>query len=389
MSPAYRQWLQALVNNGGGLPAQEASALLQVVGDDFGVNEGFINQQQGDDGRYIWEGASPNYDPTRGQVFSTTGGEGENTGYGPQGIQRLNEIYKNKYNTVYGGSRTGSLGGGSAGTAQDMADEQAYWDDQLANADQQLGRIPTQEEILRKNAEDAYKSAYERLVGDKNKSKRDFDTKKQTTIDDNISAKGDIDTSVRQRNTGLQRLLGSRGAGNSSAAQILAPFAAAQEGNIQRGQVQKAYGRNLQGLDTAWGDYEDDWNESAGDLSAQRDNTVTQGVAGLRQTEADLLEAKSNAAVQKQMAGGANYQTARGQRIPYSERIKQLIGQIDQAGAAKTFTPKSAAYKAPELASYTYDRYAAPAANSGVNPGAAQQTGAYWTLLGKDKEKRV
>lgn len=375
--PTYRQWLQSLSDTGGGLPQQEANLLLQIVGDDFNVNDEFEADP------YAYTGTD------RGQVFTNNKGAGENTGYGPQGANTLNEIYRAKYDKVYGGARSGSLGGGSAGTAQDKADEQAYWDDQLRNADQQIGRLPGQEAILRANAQAAYQSAYDRLVGDKNKTKRDFDTKKQVSIDDNVAAKGDIDTSVRQRNTGLQRLLGSKGAGNSSAATILAPYAAAQEGNIQRGQVQKAYGRNMQGLDTAWGDYEDDWNESSGDLATQRDNTVTQGVAGLRQTEADILEAKSNAAVQKQMAGGANYTSARNQRTPYSQRIQELIGQIDAAGATKTFTPKTAAYKAPELASYTYDKYAAPQAGSGVNPGAAQNAGAYWTLLGKDKERKV
>lgn len=273
-------------------------------------------------------------------------------------------------------------------SAQEKADEMAYWDDQLANADQQLGRIGTQEQTLRQNAENSYKSAYERLVGDKTKTERDFNTTKTRAIEDNITAKSNINTSVRNQNQGLQRLLGARGAGNSSAAQILAPFAAAKVGNQQRQQVQTAYGRNMQGLDTAWGDYNKDWEESAGDLAVQRDNAITQGVAGLRQTEAGLLEAKGNAAVQRNQAGGQSYTQARSARQPYSDRIKQLIGQIDAAGAVKNFTPKTAAYKAPEIAQYTYDRFAAPTAGAGVNPGAAQQAGAYWTLLGKDEKKK-
>lgn len=272
--------------------------------------------------------------------------------------------------------------------AQAKADEVAYWDDQLANADQQLGRIPEQERILRENAQKSYESAYNRLVGDKATTERDFNTTKTRAIEDNVTAKSNINSSVRNQNAGLQRLLGARGAGNSSAAQILAPFAAAKAGNQQRQQVQTAYGRNMQGLDTAWGDYQKDWDESAGDLAVQRDNAITQGVAGLRQTEADLLESKGNAAVQRNQAGGQSYTQARSARQPYSDRIKQLIGQIDAAGATKTFTPKTAAYKAPELSAYTYDRFAAPTAGSNVNPGQAQQTGAYWTLLGKDDKKK-
>lgn len=273
-------------------------------------------------------------------------------------------------------------------SAQEKADEMAYWDDQLSNADQQLARVPEQERILRDNAASSYQSAYERLVGDKNTTERDFTTTKTRAVEDNVTAKNNINASVRNQNAGLQRLLGSRGAGNSSAAQILAPFAAAKVGNQQRQQVQTAYGRNMQGLDTAWGDYEKDWEESAGDLATQRDNAINQGVAGLRQTEADLLEAKSNAAVQRNQAGGQSYTQARSARQPYSERIKALIGQIDAAGATKNFTPKTAAYKAPEMSQYTYDRYGAPQMGSNVNPGQAQQAGAYWTLLGKEDDKK-
>lgn len=333
---------------------------------------------------------------TNGQVY-VKGGSGTNAAgaadnntdnyWSSRGFVRIAD--PNPGSTPQPTGRSGSLGGGSAGTAADIADEQAYWQDQIANADQQLARFPQQEAVLRQNAEGAYRSAYDRLVGDKNTTERDYNTKRGQTVEDNIVAKNEINTSVRNRNTGLQRLLGSRGAGNSSAAQILAPFAAAQEGNKQRGAVQKTYGRNIQGLDTAWGDYQKDWDESAGDLAVQRDNSIQQGVAGLRQSEAGLIEAKGNAAVQKAMAGGANYTQARMQRVPYTQRIQELIGQIDAAGGVKNFTPKTVAYKAPELGAYTYDRYGAPVAGSGVNPNMAQQAGAYWTLLGKDKERRV
>ena len=272
-------------------------------------------------------------------------------------------------------------------SAQEKADEMAYWDDQLANADRQLARLPGQQATGEQNIDASYQSAYDRLVGDKNITKRDYDTTRGRTIEDNVTAKNNINSSVRNQNTALQRLLGGRGAGASSAAQILAPWATAQVGNKQRGQVQTAFGRNIQGLDTAWGDYEKDWETSAGDLGTQRDtqkNTLRRGIA---ESEASLQEQKANAAVQRNQAGGASYTQARNARAPYLTRINQLIAQIDSLGANPTFTPRTAAYKAPELASYTYDRFAAPTPGSGVDPGLAQGAGAYWTLLNPNKKK--
>lgn len=297
---------------------------------------------------------------------------------------------QNAWNTYKGATSGGGSGGGSAGTAQDKADEMAYWQDQMNNADQQLARIPIQEQVGNQNIDNSYNSAYNRLVGDKETTNRDYTTKRSQTIEDNTTAKAGINESVRNQNTALQRLLGGKGAGGSSAATILAPFAAASQGNKQRQQVQTTFGRNLSGLDTSWGDYQKDWDTSAGDLAAQRDAERNKLKSGLAQTEASIQEEKANAAVQRQQAGGASYQSARNARTPYISRIQSLIQQIDALGNTPTFTPQAVAYKAPDMASYTYDRYAAPSVGSSVDPNLAQGAGAYWTLLqGEDKKKQT
>lgn len=375
MAETYRQWLQGLASNGGGLPAQEASALLQIVGDDGIVNHEF----EADPYAYTKS--------DRGQIFSTTGGEGNNVGYGPQGANAINDKYYALYKNNTSTTQRNSAGGGSAGTAQDKADEMAYWQDQMAAADQQLGRLGTQEASGNANIDSSYQSAYDRLVGDKEVTTRDYTTKRGQTVEDNITAKGAIDTSVRNRNTGLQRLLGSKGAGNSSAATILAPYAAAKEGSAQRNQVNTAYSRNIGGLDTVWGDYQNDWTESANDLGTQRDNSKKTLRSGIAEKEAALQQEKANAAVQKAQAGGQNYTQARNARAPYLARINQLISQIDSLGTTTPLQAKAATYKAPELASYTYDKFAAPAVGSGVDPSLAQGAGAYWSLLNGAKKK--
>lgn len=280
-------------------------------------------------------------------------------------------------------------GGGSGATAQDKADEQAYWQDQMDSADQQIGRLNTQLTVGDQNIDKSYQSAYDRLVGDKEVTTRDYNTKRGQTVEDNVTAKGNINASVRNRNTGLQRLLGSKGAGNSSAAQILAPYAAAKEGSAQRNQVNTAYGRNIGGLDTAYGDYEKDWLDSSNDLGTQRETQKQTLRSGVNTSEAKLQEEKANAAVQKAQAGGQNYMQARGARAPYMARISSLIQQIDSLGANPALQARAATYKAPELAQYTYDKYAAPSVGSGVDPNLAQGAGAYWSLLQGQKKKEA
>jgi hypothetical protein len=305
-------------------------------------------------------------------------------------LKGYNDTLYDQYNSLLYSGQDGSGSGGSGGAsdAAARADEQAYWADQLGNVDSQLGRLGKQEQVGQKNIDSSYNSAYGRLVGDKNVTQRDYTTKKTQTTQDNITAKTGIDSSVRNRNTSLQRMLGARGAGNSSAAQILAPYAAAMEGNKQRTAVNTAFGRNIQGLDTAWGDYEQDWNTSAEDLKKQRDGQINQLRSGIASTRAGLLEQKANAEVQRRQAGGETYIQARAARTPYLSRINQLMSQIDSLGINPTFTPKTAAYRAPDLASYTYERGGAPIVGGGVNPNMQQNAGAYWTLLGNQEEER-
>lgn len=324
------------------------------------------------DGYWTGKGYNAVTDPSVGQ-------------YGTNEDPAQQAIYDRISASGGGGSVLGASTTASS-TAQDQLDEQTYWADQLANADKQLARLPGQEQTGRQNIDNSYQSALARLMGDKAITERDFNTKKQQTIDDNVTAKSNIDTSVSKRFSAIQKLLGARGAGGSSAAEVLAPYMVGKTGAQQRNQVQTAFARNSQGLDTAFGDYNREYDESVGDLGVQKESQFKTLTSGVRQSEADLLEAKANAELQRAQAGGQNYTQARGVRTPYLNRIQQLVGEIDSLGANPTFTPKTAAFKAPELASYSYDRYAGPQVN-GQQDSVTQNLGAYTSLLNPKKKQ--
>lgn len=356
----FRGYLLYLAQNGD----DAARLALNYTGNDGGVDRGNLNE---------WNQAAPGANVTDQQLQDAAAQKVADYYAAWQGIQNPAQ---------------NRAGGGSSSTYQDKIDEQNYWQDQMNLADQQIARLCTQEQTGNTNIDNSYNSAYNRLVGDKEVTERDYNTKRGQTVEDNIAAKNNINTSVRNRNTGLQRLLGSKGAGNSSAAQILAPYAAAKEGNTQRQQVQTAYSRNIGGLDTAWGDYQNDWKDSVTDLGTQRDTQKQNLRTSIMEKEASLQQEKSNAAVQKAQAGGQNYTQARNARAPYMTRINQLISAIDSLGVNPVLQAKQATYKAPTLSDYTYDRYGAPTLGSGVDPGLAQGAGAYWTLLGNNDKKK-
>jgi len=355
----FRGYLAYLAQQGD----SSAQLALNYTGNDGGVDRGNLNE---------WNQAAPG--DARGDQY-----------YQDMAAQKVADYYAAWQQEQNPANNTRQVA--TDPNAQAKADEMAYWQDQLDNADRQIGRLGTQQQVGEQNIDRSYQSAYDRLLGDKEVTNRDYTTKRGQTVEDNITAKSNINSSVRNRNTGLQRLLGAKGAGNSSAAQILAPYAAAKEGNQQRQQVQTAYSRNIGGLDTAWGDYEKDWQDSSNDLGTQRETQKQALRSGISQTEAKLQEEKANAAVQRAQAGGQNYTQARNARTPYMQRINQLISQIDALGANPQLQARQATYKAPTLSDYTYDRYAAPSVGSGVDPNMAQGAGAYWTLLQGNKKK--
>lgn len=288
-----------------------------------------------------------------------------------------------------------SVGGASSApagpTAADqaaMADEQAYWGDQIGTIDAQLGRLPGQQQTAENNVVNSYNSAYGRLTDQKGQANRNYTTTKDQTAQDNEVAKTNIDTGVRNTLTGAQRLLGGRGSGSSSAFSVAAPYAAGEQGNQQRRGVQTSFERNNSALDTNWTDYMHNWDTSVGDLGAQRDAKLNAARSQSAQTEAGLQEQKQNAAVARSQAGGASYRTASAQRAPYQARIQQLLSSIDQLGAVPQFNPQAVNYNAPTLDAYNVAPSAAASLGSNVNPQQGANLGAFWTLLGGDPRKK-
>jgi hypothetical protein len=278
--------------------------------------------------------------------------------------------------------------GPTAAEQQAQADEQAYWSDQLTGLDQQIGRLGGQKSIGYGNIDNSYQSAFNKLLNDKNQAQGQYDTKRNQTIQDNVETRSGINMDVGRRLKGLQQLFGNRGGGNSSWSTLLAPFASAQVGNQQLGQVQKTYGRNLSALDQGWDNTNRQFDSSFGSLASDRDQRRRDLEGGFAQTEAGLQEQKAQAEVQKRQAAGAGYKDASAMRVPYQNRINQLLGIIDQSSQQKAFTPNVVDYQAPNLEQYNYNRYTPETAGSTVGQSALNAVGPFWNLL-KDKKQQL
>lgn len=261
----------------------------------------------------------------------------------------------------------------------------AFYDDQLRRGQQQIDLLDPQFNVGRDNILNSYTSARNDLTGQQARATRDYTTNRGNTISDQEAAKQQIDTGVRQNTTAIQRLLGRAGSGNSSAAQVAAPFAAGRAGSQQRSQVQQQYGRNLQALDTNYGDTQNQFTSAFGDLDRQRDTNVNQLQAKTNETRSRLLETLASLSAQKGQAQGQTYQQARSAAQPFLSQADALYGQAADLGrqyANPVIQAAPVTYQAPTLDAYNYDRVAPASSDS---PAYADQINPYGFLFGRDR----
>jgi len=256
-----------------------------------------------------------------------------------------------------------------------------YYNDQEAQARQAIARLNAQRGIGLGNIQGAYQSAYDTLLGNNAQAERDAGLTRQRTIDDNVTARANVDQTVGRQAQGLRRLLGN----SSSAAQFAAPLAVARQGNQQQGAIQTTFGRNLQNIDIADDDRKKAFGSAQEDLTRQRtmqENTLN---SGLLNTEAQLNESLSGIALQRAQAQGQNYAQARGALTPYNDRVSSLLSQIDQLGANPSIAARNVNFTAPTLDAYNTSGIAV---GQGQNPAQAQ-AGQYANLLNlEDRKKR-
>jgi hypothetical protein len=297
-------------------------------------------------------------------------------------VGSLNPTFGVNGASTSGGTATRAVsGGGVGGGAYDPAAAQ-YYEDQINQVNAALSRIGAQRDIGRGNILSSYNEALNSLTGQNSQALRDAGITRQRAIDDNVRARADIDANVARQSQSLRRLLGN----SSSAANFAAPLAVAQAGNQQQGVVQTAYGRNLQGLDIADEDRRRAYQEAQRDLTRQRTQSESALEAGLLQNEAQLNETLGGLNLQRAQSQGQNYSQARSASLGYTDRVNNILSQIDQLGRNPSIRARQVNYTAPNLEQYsTAPISAALGQQSPANAAAGQ----YSYLLGDERRRRM
>lgn len=277
------------------------------------------------------------------------------------------------------GGRLGAATVASSGAAP--VDTSSY-DQGIQNTQAAIGRLGDQLNSGNGAIDTSYTNALNQLLLGKNQSQATYNSNKQSSAQGYVAAKNTIGANAGNSLSGLERLLGSKGAGGSSAATIAAPDAVTRAATLQRNDATNTFGQNQQSLDTNWNNYLTGYNNSVSGAGAQRDQQKQQEQQTIEGNRASLLQSLGTLFGQKAAATGGNG-TAAAQ--PYLDQANGILGSIAAAPAPAPVSYNTAAYTAPSLASYTTSPTAAPTAGSQA-PGSDYTSPFLAALLGKQKQ---
>lgn len=246
----------------------------------------------------------------------------------------------------------------------------AAYNQSINNYQSALGNLPTQLQGSDAQIQDSYNTALQSLLGNANQAKSTYNSGTTQNQQQYVTNKNTIGTNAGQSLSGIERLLGSRGAGGSSAALFNAPQAIAEQATSQRAGAGQNYGANQQGLDTTYNTFLTGNQNDQNSIAKQRDTNLNSAQAQIQQTQAGLLQQLATLSAQKAAATGGNPTTA---AQPFLDQANNYLSSAAQLGLnIAPLNYNTNAYTAPALSSYTTNPFATPTATS--NPSIVNNT---------------
>lgn len=275
----------------------------------------------------------------------------------------------------------GDAGRGTAGaSAQDIA----KYEQSIGMVNSALGRLPSALDIARANIETMYGQNFNELNSDKAKTQNEYQSGKTQSAQSYLTNKNNINDQASGGLRGLLRILGQAGAGGSTDT-FNAGQAVAQDASAKRAGAGETFSQNEQALDTNWGNYQNDWDNSKRKLDDWKSQQLNQATASSESTRQNLLQKLAELTGARAQARGGSY-TAASQ--PLLDQANAIAGQVDQLGRiSPTYTGSTPIYNAPSLDSYTVNETAGP--EVAQNAGEQIATPFLSLLLGqKDKNQQ-
>lgn len=251
---------------------------------------------------------------------------------------------------------SGPVSGAGGGSASYDPAVLASYDQAIGNTNSALGRLGNQFNSGNSAIDASYQNALNQLLLGKNQSQQSYNTNKQQAAQNYVGAKNTIGANAGASLSGLQRLLGSRGAGGGSAYNQAVPDEVARQATLQRADVSNTFGQNNQALDTNWQNYQTGYNNSVMDVTNQRDQQRQGLQNNIETNRASLLQMLAQLSGQRAQAAGGNQV---GAAQPFLDQANTILDNASRYQVAP-INYQTQAYAAPELSSYSTNPMATP-----------------------------
>lgn len=270
-------------------------------------------------------------------------------------MQELHDWWSNKTRGQYSVPRQG---GGyydprATAEARARADEIAKYREQERVASEGLGRLDRQRDIWRGNVENNYANQLNDLENSYTQSKGAYEMNKRDSEAQNRAVRSQIMEDANNQTNSLRQMFAAGGAGDSSAAQIVAPWAVGLEASRNAGSAQDAFARDRRSQDLEFASATNAYNKNKKDWEANRQDALNNVDSQIESSRIDLNNRIMDARQKQKTANGQGLQSAIDQTRDLSNQISNSQNKILDLSKETPKALEKVEFKAPKLSDYS------------------------------------
>lgn len=241
----------------------------------------------------------------------------------------------------------------AAAEAKARADEIAKYREQERVAAEGLGRLDRQRDIWRGNVENNYANQLNDLENSYTQSKGAYEMNKRDSEAQNRAVRSQIMEDANNQTNALRQMFAAGGAGDSSAAQIVAPWAVGLEASRNAGSAQDAFARDRRNQDLELASATNAYNKNKKDWETNRQDALNNVDSQIESSRIDLNNRIMDARQKQKTANGQGLQSAIDQTRDLSNQISNSQNKILDLSKETPKALEKVEFKAPKLSDYS------------------------------------
>ena len=241
----------------------------------------------------------------------------------------------------------------AAAEAKARADEIAKYREQERVAAEGLGRLDRQRDIWRGNVENNYANQLNDLENSYTQSKGAYEMNKRDSEAQNRAVRSQIMEDANNQTNSLRQMFAAGGAGDSSAAQIVAPWAVGLEESRNAGSAQDAFARDRRNQDLELASATNAYNKNKKDWETNRQDALNNVDSQIESSRIDLNNRIMDARQKQKTASGQGLQSAIDQTRDLSNQISNSQNKILDLSKETPKALEKVEFKAPKLSDYS------------------------------------